>query len=57
MREINDTAVVKIIACTLMNLKVFTQLSKGEMFLPLFGLKNKNYILISLFSFLLCKNV
>ena len=30
---------------------------KGEMFLPLFGLKDKNYLIISLFSCLLCKNV
>ena len=40
-----------------MNCKVLTQVSKGEMFLPLFRLKNKNYLLISLFSCLLCKNV
>ena len=38
--------------CTLMNRKVLTAVSKGEMFLPLFGLKNKNYFLIS--SFICC---
>ena len=38
-------------------LKSFDAGYQGEMYLPLFGPKNKNYFLISLFSSLLCKNV
>ena len=38
-------------------LKSFNQVSKGEMFYLLFGLKNENYFPISLFSCLLCENV
>ena len=37
-------------------LKSFNPGNQGEMYLPLFGLKNKNYFLISLFSGLLCNN-
>ena len=39
------------------DLKSFNPGNQGDMFLPLFGLKNKNYFLISLFSCLLLKNV
>ena len=38
-------------------LKGFNPGNRGEIYLPLFGLKNKNYFLISLFSCLLSKNV
>ena len=51
MREIKDTAVVQITAVN--NAHWWIEKFKGEMCLPLFGLKNP----ISLFSCLLCKNV
>ena len=45
MREINDTAVVQIIAVNDAHwwIEVLSQVSKGEMCLPLFGLKNIIY--------------